>query len=311
MNPPPSTQKSGPLCWQWYVSATTKRLVSGTILLAVIGTSCKVYLDWSGWAKKSISLENFVSSQNSVALAYFEPKTHVSFSQPIQIKSLGLMQFGTTENPFHDSLYLIADSNGFQRSDVSNKLKISDGLRRKVDNELESGELIRWIDQPVPRFFTAASTKTFLFGIPWTAFFIFWMWGAGFGHMRLRDIRDIGSFSFSFPLFGIPFVLIGFWMLSSPIYTWYQAHQTVYIITDKRAISIEGGITTTIHSYLPQQLRDIYRREKDGDRGDIIIAVKLLTDGDGNQSKEEVGFMGIRNPKEIEKMLKALAKNAS
>lgn len=209
----------------------------------------------------------------------------------------------------NDISHLVVNSNGFQKSDLSNKLKISDELYRKIDRELEPGELIKWVDQPVPRFFTAYSTLTFLFGIPWTAFAISWMWGAlGFRWSRFD----------CFPLFGIPFVLIGFWMLSSPIQVWYEAHQTAYIITDKRAILIEGGITgTTIRSYLPSEFGDVHRRENNDGTGDAIIKIQLVThsstDADGYPSGEttrekKIGFMGIRNPKEVERMLKELAK---
>ncbi len=50
-----------------------------------------------------------------------------------------------------------------------------------------------------------------LFGVLWTGFSVFWMWGAsGFGQGD-----RIGSL---FALFGLPFVLIGLGMLLSPFY---------------------------------------------------------------------------------------------
>jgi hypothetical protein len=60
----------------------------------------------------------------------------------------------------------------------SSTLKIPRDLRRRVEQELEPGEAIRWVAQPVPRFVTAASIAGFLFAIPWTSFALFWMWGA-------------------------------------------------------------------------------------------------------------------------------------
>jgi len=46
-------------------------------------------------------------------------------------------------------------------------------LEDKVKRELESGERILWMEQPIPRYFTAMSTGAFLFAIPRTAFAIF------------------------------------------------------------------------------------------------------------------------------------------
>lgn len=67
-------------------------------------------------------------------------------------------------------------------------LKIPKGVRRKIENELQPGEFIRWIEQPIPRFFTASSIVSVLFGIPWTSFSIFLMWGAS--TFKLPDLRE-------------------------------------------------------------------------------------------------------------------------
>jgi hypothetical protein len=124
---------------------------------------------------------------------------------------------------------------------VLSNLKIPKELRKKIDNELQLGEGIRWVEQPVPRFFTVSSIGIFLFGIYWTSFALVWMHGAS-------------RFDPGFASFGLFFVLIGFGMLSSPIWEWQKVRKTVYLVTDKRAISIQGGWSTTIRSYLPNQL---------------------------------------------------------
>jgi len=110
-------------------------------------------------------------------------------------------------------------------------------LQDKVDREIEPEEQIEWIDMPIPRFFTPVATGAFIFAIPWTAFAIFWICGAsGF---ELPDFSE-GGFSF-FPLFGVSFVLIGLAMLSSPLWAYRKAFKTVYVITNKRAITFNGG----------------------------------------------------------------------
>lgn len=186
-------------------------------------------------------------------------------------------------------------------------LQIPKELRRKIDNELQPGEFIRWVEQPIPRFFTAASIGSVLFGIPWTSFAIFWMWGAsGF---KLPDLREGLQPQHLFALFGVPFVLIGFGMLSSPLWVWRAARKTVYLVTDKRAISIQGGWSTTIRSYLPDQLKDVYRKERADGTGDVIIAIRRWKDSDGDQRSEEIGFLGVRNPREVENMLRQLVQN--
>ena len=186
-------------------------------------------------------------------------------------------------------------------------LKIPKELRRKIDDELQPGEPIRWVEQPIPRFFTADSIESVLLGIPWTSFSIFATWYT-LGY-KLPDLREGLQPQYLFALFGVPFVLIGFGMLSNPIWVWQAARKTVYLVTDKRAISIQGGWSTTIRSYLPDQLKDVYRKERADGTGDVIIAIRRWKDSEGDQRSEEIGFLGVRSPRGVENMLRQLVQN--
>ena len=187
-----------------------------------------------------------------------------------------------------------------------NKLELPDKLRQKVDKELEIGESIRWIGQPIPRFFTASSIGSFLFAIPWTGFVIFCVLGAS-------------GASIFFAMFGIPFLIVGFGMLSNPIWLWLSAKNTAYVITNKRAISITisfapfGNMSsTTIRNYPPSELKNIYRTERADGTGDVVMGTEQKTKYVNNRRREateEIVFMGIRNPQEVENMLRKLAED--
>ena len=179
-------------------------------------------------------------------------------------------------------------------------------LDDKVKRELESGERILWMEQPIPRYFTAMSTGAFLFAIPWTAFAVFWMCGAsGF---KMPDFSK-GGFSF-FPLFGLPFFLIGIGMLSSPLWSYRKAFKTVYVITDRRAITFDAGWTTTIRSYPPDRLQNIHRKEKRDCSGDVVLGQRVWSGSEGGQQSQDLGFLNIRDPKTVEQMLRKLAAHA-
>jgi hypothetical protein len=186
-------------------------------------------------------------------------------------------------------------------------LRIPKKLRRKIDNELHPGEDLRWVEQPVPRFFTEDSIGSVLGGILATSVAIFWMWGAS-GY-KLPDLREGLQPSDPFALLGVPLVLIGFGMLSSPIWVWQEARKTVYLVTDRRAISIHGGRSTIIRNYLPDQLKDVYRKERADGTGDVIIAIRRWKDSDGYQRSEEMGFRGVRSPRETENILRQLVQS--
>jgi hypothetical protein len=175
-------------------------------------------------------------------------------------------------------------------------------LRDKVDRELESGERIEWIGMPKRVYFTPTSTAAFSFGIPWTAFSLFWIASAaGFKIPQVNQAWDL------FPLLGIPFVLIGCGMLSAPIWAYRTAGKSVYVITDRRAITFIGGWSTTIRSFSPEKHTDIYRKEKADGSGDVIVSRRTWRDSESGQQVEEFGFLRVENAKDVERRLKTLA----
>lgn len=181
-------------------------------------------------------------------------------------------------------------------------------LLAMVERELSPGERVRWMEQPIPRFFTPMATGAFLFAIPWTTFAVFWICGAaGF---KLPDFRQ-GGFSL-FPLFGVPFVLIGLGMLSSPLWAYRRSLQSVYVVTDRRAITFEGGWTTTIRSYPPAQLQQSYRKEKRDGTGDVVLGQRIVQGSNGNgHQTQDLGFLRIREPRKVEQLLQQLAAQAA
>ncbi len=115
----------------------------------------------------------------------------------------------------------------------------------------------------------------------------------------------------AFPLFGVPFVLIGLVMLATPLWTHRSARRTVYAVTNRRAIVIRGGRTTSIRSYLPDRLRELHRRERNDGTGDVLFATRFWTDSEGDRRTEESGFLRIDNPKEVEARLRHLAESVA
>jgi hypothetical protein len=123
----------------------------------------------------------------------------------------------------------------------------------------------------------------------------------------LPDLSEGIEGSDFFPLFGVPFILIGLGMLSSPLWAYRKALNTVYVITDRRAISIDGGWSTTIRSHNPSGLKEVFRRERKNGLGDVVIAGRAWRDSDGDLHLQEIGFFNIRDAKSVEQMLKDLA----
>ena len=113
------------------------------------------------------------------------------------------------------------------------------------------------------------------------------------------------------PLFIIPFLLVGLAMLSAPLWTYRSTRKTVYAITNRRALSIESGLrSTTIRSWPPEKLQDVFRTERQDGRGDVVISARNWEASEGSRQTEKLGFMNVRDAKTVETMLRELGKTA-
>lgn len=220
---------------------------------------------------------------------------------------------------------------------------ISAEMQNQIQAELQSGERIRWSAQPVS---TAASAPgqwfMFIFAIPWTAFAIFWTLMASGMLFREGSSGPPMLFRLVFPLFGLPFILIGIWMLASP---WrakkklaQMALRTAYVITDRRAIIFDSGFVAygtiaammprmpgmpralsgdslQIESFGPTDLTHITRIQHSDGTGDLIFVEKPFATNTPNPNltrvrQQTIGFKSITNVQAVEQMLKELANDA-
>ena len=100
-------------------------------------------------------------------------------------------------------------------------------------------------------------------------------------------------------------------MFLAPLWTYRSTRKTVYALTDRRALSIVGGLrSTTIRSWPPERLQDVYRTERRDGRGDVVIAAHSWKDSDGDRQTEKLGLMNVRDAKTVEQMLREVGKTA-
>jgi len=102
-------------------------------------------------------------------------------------------------------------------------------LYQKFKDDLISGENILWSGRPGLSILSSKGIIfIILFGIFWLGFSLFWVITA-----------YLGSGMLLFPLFGLPFVIIGiFLVFGLPVYIRSKKKNTFYAITDKRIIII-------------------------------------------------------------------------
>jgi len=149
-----------------------------------------------------------------------------------------------------------------------------------------------------------AALPAALFGIPWTAFAVFWTYGAAGGfssaHSHVRGAP--GLFFYFFPLWGVPFILVGLGMLSAPYWSWRRARQTCYALTDRRAFILEPGWMGSVRtsSYEPSALGTMSRSERADGSGDLVFDEVVAANSNRGARLQRRGFLGVGNVREVE-----------
>ncbi len=196
---------------------------------------------------------------------------------------------------------------------------LDERLRQSLNRELQPGEQLAWYGQPSPGRMAWRSLPAVLFAIPWTGFAIFWMLAAGgfvwFAHAKTQPATAPSfsplNFFGCFPLFGLPFVLIGLGMFSSPLWMLRKARRTLYAVTDRRVILFEGSWSTTVTSLVPDQLKDLTRKERLDGSGDLFFGQPFQYFSRNQSRPMQRGFIGIPNVREVEELVRRIKTPAS
>lgn len=177
-------------------------------------------------------------------------------------------------------------------------------LQQIALNEVSSsGESVVWVGRPDPKRFALQRLPFFLFGIPWTAFALFWL--AAASGFKFPNFNTFDFFSL-FPLFGIPFVLIGFGMLLSPLYAYTKAFNTVYVITNRSLRIIQLGNTKKVQTFTANEIGTIQRIEKNDGSGTLIFKQNVSYDSQGRSTVTAIGFYGIPDVRTVEQYVSVL-----
>ena len=157
----------------------------------------------------------------------------------------------------------------------------TDSVSNILNRQLIPGERVLWQGRPQTMHRQTAGSFGMLIGVFFLAFSIFWMMGA------LNAIRS-GLLGLIFPLFGIPFVLVGLNMVFPNLLSGRRRKMTQYAITNKRVLEIAGQKVTA------WPINTIVSAEKhywkDG-TGDLILSngqVRYSTNSNGHRTSHAV-----------------------
>jgi len=181
--------------------------------------------------------------------------------------------------------------------------------------ESTPGERILWAGQPEGRRMTMAFAL-WLFAIPWTAFSLAWeamaliplLSGSISGTKAPSGMMLV--FGIVFPLFGLPFVAIGFWMLWQPIAAVRRARRTVYALTDRRLIEVIVGAATSVKSVMLDRIGPIERSAGPDGWGTLRVQTGSHVDSDGDRITDRFEMIGIPDVVGLERRILELQRGS-
>lgn len=136
-----------------------------------------------------------------------------------------------------------------------------------LQRELDPGERLLWAGSPKQGIvFRASDLFMIPFSLLWGGFAIFWE------VMVLQIPKSSGADSIIFPIFGIPFVLFGLYLIFGRfIYDSKLREKTFYGLTDQRAVIISGMFRKGVKSLNLKTMTDVSLTESAGGYGTIIF----------------------------------------
>jgi hypothetical protein len=165
-------------------------------------------------------------------------------------------------------------------------------------SQLDGGERLLWSGTPAAGAAARRALPAVLFGIPFTAFAAFWIVMAS---GLTKGVPKTAGPWMLFPLFGIPFLLVGLGVMLGPLWVYLAARKTVYAVTEKRALIIVGG---AVQSFTSADVGDISRFERSDGSGSVFFASRGIVTSNGFTRQARVGFEGIPDVRQVEKLIR-------
>ncbi len=139
--------------------------------------------------------------------------------------------------------------------------------------EMRPHERLIWADRPRGRARSSPALGRIVFGLIFGGFAVFWTSAAW---LMTRGVSN-DVFGLFFPLFGIPFIVVGAGMVVAGFKNWRDGGATVYALSEERVLIISGAPKRTVRSLDLTAIRGVERVEGEGGAGTITLLVAGAT----------------------------------
>jgi len=186
---------------------------------------------------------------------------------------------------------------------------LSSGGTGPIARELGTGERVLWSGQPDPERMKQKATPTVWLSIPFSAWTALWIWETSSSARASLAAGQTPSIAEAFfPAFGLIGAALAVYVAISPWHEHAKAARTFYALTDRRALIVVEGRRREVKSVLPTEF-SLERHDLPTGKGDVVF--KCETTGVGiERTTTQIGFYGISNAQEVERIARELAQGA-
>jgi hypothetical protein len=158
---------------------------------------------------------------------------------------------------------------------MNSNLEQQQQIEKEISEELLNGETILWSGQPLRRIiFHTTDWIAIPFSLLWGGFAIFWEAGVT-GHFAFRNDSD--GFSAFMALWGVPFVVVGQYMIWGRfLYTTWKKGRTYYAVTTRRILVITSGANRKVVSSYLRNLETVSLTTRQDGTGTLEFAPEPL-----------------------------------
>lgn len=162
--------------------------------------------------------------------------------------------------------------------------------------QLGPGETVVWQGRP-EKLHAAGGSFGRLFGWFWLGFACFWEL------MALGAAAQAGAFGLVFPLFGVPFIIIGLYLVFPNFMGKRRLAGTVYALTNRRALVVSRRRVT---AWPLGSIESVEKRYYADGTGDLVLenGQTRLTGNNGHVRSVTLEFLGIADPDGAEAALR-------
>lgn len=177
-------------------------------------------------------------------------------------------------------------------------------MRDAVSREFQ-GERILWTGRPNAWHAFRVSMLIWLFAVPWTAFALGWEFMALQGWLSGKPAPSMTHqvMGIVFPLFGVPFVVVGLAMMHAPFWAWSLARRTVHIVADRRIVTLTVGRVLKVKSHPISGILRVERSEHRDGSGTLKLVTGMRRDSDGDKVEDSETLYGVKDVRKLEHLI--------